>query len=57
MLHDETRKLLIEAWNKTHNAKEIYIYRFSSIEFKQVRIPDISTDCKLFWSFRFLRNV
>ncbi|MFQ7767893.1 MAG: hypothetical protein ACLRIL_06280 [Fusicatenibacter saccharivorans] len=23
MLHDETRKLLIEAWNKTHNAKEI----------------------------------
>ena len=29
MLHDETRKLLIEAWNKTHNAKEIYIYRFS----------------------------
>ena len=30
---------------------------FSSIEFKQVRIPDISTDRKLFWSFRFLRNV
>ena len=57
MLHDETRKLLIEAWNKTHNAKEIYIYRFSSIEFKPVRIPDISTDRKLFWSFRFLRNV
>ena len=23
MLHNETRKLLIEAWNKTHNAKEI----------------------------------
>ena len=23
ILHDETRKLLIEAWNKTHNAKEI----------------------------------
>ena len=23
MLHDETRKLLIETWNKTHNAKEI----------------------------------
>lgn len=23
MLHDEARKLLIEAWNKTHNAKEI----------------------------------
>ena len=23
MLHDETRKLLIEAWNKTHNTKEI----------------------------------
>ena len=23
MLHDEVRKLLIEAWNKTHNAKEI----------------------------------
>ena len=23
MLHDETRKLLIEAWNKTHNVKEI----------------------------------
>ena len=23
MLHDETRKLVIEAWNKTHNAKEI----------------------------------
>lgn len=23
MLHDETRKLLIEVWNKTHNAKEI----------------------------------
>ena len=29
MLHDETRKLLIEAWNKTHNAKEIYIYRLN----------------------------
>ena len=23
MLHNEARKLLIEAWNKTHNAKEI----------------------------------
>ena len=23
MLHDEARKLLIEAWNKTYNAKEI----------------------------------
>ena len=23
MLHDEARKLLIEAWNNTHNAKEI----------------------------------
>lgn len=23
MLHNETRKLLIDAWNKTHNAKEI----------------------------------
>ncbi len=23
MLHNETRKLLIQAWNKTHNAKEI----------------------------------
>lgn len=23
MLHNETRKLLIEAWNKTYNAKEI----------------------------------
>lgn len=23
MLHDETRELLIKAWNKTHNAKEI----------------------------------
>ena len=23
MLHDKTRKLLIETWNKTHNAKEI----------------------------------
>lgn len=23
MLHNETRKLLIEAWNKTHNAKEV----------------------------------
>ena len=23
MLHGETRKLLIEAWNKTHNTKEI----------------------------------
>ena len=26
MLHDEARKLLIEAWNKTHNAKEIVEY-------------------------------
>ena len=26
MLHNETRKLLIEAWNKTHNAKEIAEY-------------------------------
>ena len=23
MLHNETRKLLIDAWNKTHNAKEV----------------------------------
>ena len=23
MLHNEARKLLIEAWNKTHNAKEV----------------------------------
>ncbi len=23
MLHNETRKLLIKAWNKTHNAKEV----------------------------------
>jgi len=23
MLHNESRKLLIEAWNKTHNAKEV----------------------------------
>ena len=23
MLHNEARKLLIDAWNKTHNAKEI----------------------------------
>lgn len=23
MLHNETRKLIIDAWNKTHNAKEI----------------------------------
>ena len=23
MLHNETRKLLIAAWNKTHNAKEV----------------------------------
>lgn len=23
MLHNETRKLLIDAWNKIHNAKEI----------------------------------
>lgn len=23
LLHNEARKLLIEAWNKTHNAKEI----------------------------------
>ena len=26
MLHNEARKLLIEAWNKTHNAKEIAEY-------------------------------
>ena len=26
MLHNETRKLLIDAWNKTHNAKEIAEY-------------------------------
>ena len=36
---------------------EDYIYRFSSIEFKQVRIPDISTDRKLFWSVRILCDV
>lgn len=23
MLHNETRKLLIDAWNKNHNAKEV----------------------------------
>lgn len=23
MLHNETRKLLVDAWNKTHNAKEV----------------------------------
>lgn len=23
MLHNEARKLLIEAWNRTHNAKEV----------------------------------
>ncbi|WP_455253997.1 hypothetical protein [Ruminococcus sp.] len=25
MLHDEARKLLIEAWNNTHNVKEIAV--------------------------------
>ena len=33
MLHDETRKLLIEAWNKTHNAKEIAITKAISLFF------------------------
>ena len=33
MLHDETRKLLIEAWNKTHNEKEIAITKAISLFF------------------------
>ena len=48
MLHDETRKLLIEAWNKTHNAKEIAecfsvntstVYRLEK-QMREIATPD-----------------
>ena len=42
MLHNEARKLVLEAWDKTHNAREIAKY-FSVSE--STRIPPSRRAC------------
>lgn len=45
MLYSETRKLLIQAWNKTHNAKAVKQLLDSS-GIKYLYLPSYSPDLK-----------